>query len=422
MNNRRRSKIKQSEVRKKKFAHDHYWCIGYTQLYHQGEERDFRVIIKARSSELAKEILKTRLLDDDNFKKTRSITCSMIHECWYISTLRKPLTIGQWESIRNVSFPNDWNRLFKFEKKRIKGQTNRFNVPPTVLSPQHKKKLRDAANKLVNKYVRGTFKPLCPELKKECHRDAYKTQHGQRKGFASIQNKRQAAQELSFLKKTLKDCHGNIQWAADTSGIERSGFYRALNRFPEVDWRKDFPLTQKRVPLVNSMHKPGVREKLAATLKKMGHAPPLNRKGSKNYKKWKDGITATWHRKHQENLNQWKPRIIEALRKFDHKRAESAGFLGISIGHLLKLMRVFRKEDPTFTKEFCSADISLRLRKASYKRTLHHKRLDYLKKNKDLILQAYYQNGEMDCKGAKAMRMDTRTFRRCREEIKHYEL
>ena len=150
MDKRRRAKVKQSQARRKKFSHDQYWCVSYTEMYHAGQERDFRTIIKARSALLSKEILNARLQEDKNFKKIRTLTFSLIHEWWYIATLRKKLSIKQWESIRNVSFPNDWNRLFKFEKKRMKGQTNRFNVPPTVLSPEHKKKLRDAANKLVD--------------------------------------------------------------------------------------------------------------------------------------------------------------------------------------------------------------------------------------------------------------------------------
>ena len=111
------------------------------------------------------------------------------------------------------------------------------------------------------------------------------------------------------------------------------------------------------------MDLPGAREKLSATLKKMGHKPPPNLKGSKNYESWKRNITATWQKKQRENLDQWKPKVIEALRKFDHKRAESAEMLGISVSHMLRLMHIFRAEDRAFDKEFWNPEISMRLKK-----------------------------------------------------------
>ena len=95
MDTRPRSKVKQSEARKKKFSHNQYWCIGYTECYHQGPERDFKTILKARSFELAKEILLKRLGEDKNFSGIRSVTVSLIHDCWHIADLRKKLSIKQ---------------------------------------------------------------------------------------------------------------------------------------------------------------------------------------------------------------------------------------------------------------------------------------------------------------------------------------
>ena len=89
---------------------------------------------------------------------------------------------------------------------------------------------------------------MCPELKKECNSVTYKARYGQRRGFASLSNKRQAAQELAYLKKLMKECGGNIKYCADKMKIGRSSFYRALMRFPDVDWHKEFPLTYVRTP------------------------------------------------------------------------------------------------------------------------------------------------------------------------------
>jgi hypothetical protein len=417
MDNRPRSQIKQKDARRKKFAHNQYWCVSYTECPKSGLERDFKTIIKARSAPLATAILLSRLKEDGDFLKIRSVTISMVHKCWHIADLRKQLTIHQWESIRNVSFPNDWNRLFKFEKKRVKEQTNRFNVPPTILSPEHKKKLRDAANALVDKYIRGTFKPLCPALKKECNAPTYKAQYGQRRGFASLQNERQSAQEVSYLKKIMKECHGNIQWAADTLGIGRTAFYRALRRFPDVDWKSEFPLTKTRPPPHNSMASPESRAKLANTLREMGHKPPPNNKGTLQHKKWKKKIRATWKAKTEKLYSEWKERLITSLRKNGHKRTETAQDVGISVNHLTRLMNRFVKEDPEFKKEFWSPEISMKLKEASCRKTRKKNRLKFIKDNKHLILQAYHQNDKLDHKAAKNFNVQTRTFTKWREEV-----
>jgi len=416
------SKISQSKWRNTKFSHDQYWSLSYTEVDNQGGERDFKTIIKSRSAALAREILEERLKEDPSFNKIRSVTVSMIHKTWLGSAHRRSLSISEWKSIRNISFPNDWNRVFKFEKKRIKGQKNRFNVPSRPLTGEHKKALRKAANKLVDTYVRGSFRPLCPALKKLCNQRSYYKKNSQRKGFASLYNKDQAAQELAFLKNLMKECGGNLAYAADTLKVGRSSFYRALKRFPEVDWHEEFPLTYQRVPEKNSMACPEARAKLAATLKRIGHRPPLNKKGTPSYKKWKRKITATWSKKQKEIEATWKKKLIRVLRDNDHKRAESAEALGITVPSMTRIISNIAKKDPAFKAEFMYPELSLRLKIASTKKRRHENRLKFLKENKHLILQAYYQNGQSDCAAAKALKMDTRTVTKAREEIEKYEI
>ena len=413
---KRVSNVKQSKVRKQKFSHDQYWCLGYTEVYKNKTERDFKTVIKARSAELAKNILIKRLKEDKFFLKIRTVSSSMVHAKWQIAALRRPLSVTQWEAIRAISFPNDWNRLFKFEKPRREGQLNRYNVPRTILTEEHKNKLKTAALDLVEKYVRNSFKPLCPELIKECS----SPNHPMRKGFASMDNPEHRAKELQYLKDLMKDHGGNIAYAKDTIKRHRTALVRAMRRFPEVDWKKEFPLTYTR-PAPNSMESAESRNKLSETLRKMGHKPPPNKKGTKQYKKWKKAITATWEAKKEKLYSQWKERVIDALRENDHKRTETAEALGTTNSHLIRLMKRFVEEDPEFEKEFWSPEISMRLKNASCRKTRKENRLKFIKENKHLILQAYYQNEETDYKAAKLFKVDTRTFRRWREEIEQYE-
>lgn len=417
MDNRPRSKIKQKVVRRRKFSHNQYWCVSYTECYKTGPERDFKTIIKARSAALAKGILKSRLKEDNNFLKIRSATTSMVHECWHIADLRKKLSIKQWESIRNVSFPNDWNKVFKFEKKRIDGQFNRYNVPHTVLSEEHKDKLVKSVNKLVDTYIRGSFKPMCPELKEICSTDKYCKETGQRRHFAKLDNPQHAQMELTFLKDTMATCHGNIQLACDSLGVHRSCFRRALFRFPDVDWQKEFPLTYTRPPKRNSMASPESRAKLSNTLREIGHRPPPNKKGTPQYRKWLKTITPTLKSKKEALDADWKSKLTTVLRKHDHKRQESANELGVTISAMVRRMSEIAKEDPEFKEEFLSRELSLRLKEASCKKTRKGNRLKFIKENKHLILQAYHQNNQLDHKAAKIFKVDTRTFTRWRGEI-----
>ena len=170
------------------------------------------------------------------------------------------------------------------------------------------------------------------------------------------------------------------------------------------------------------MDMPGAREKLSKTLKAMGHCPPPNLKGTKQYKKWKKTITVT-HRRNKERLAaHWKSKLIPTLRKHQHKRKESAEALGITVSHMVRLMTTICKEDPDFKQEFMAPELSLRLKLESCWKTRKENRLKFIKENKHLILQAYYQNNELDYEASKIFKVDTRTFKRWREDIEQYEM
>ena len=147
------SKVNQKKSRKQKFSVDRYWCVSYTEKYKDTSERDFKTVVKARSAELAKIILKDRLSEDKYFSSIVSPICSLIHSKWNIRAFCKPLTITQWAAIRAVAFPNDRNKVFKFEKKRREGQVNRFNTTQRDLSDKRKSELRVMAIDLSKQYL-----------------------------------------------------------------------------------------------------------------------------------------------------------------------------------------------------------------------------------------------------------------------------
>ena len=100
--------------------------------------------------------------------------------------------------------------------------------------------------------------------------------------------------------------------------------------------------------------------------------------------------------KNKELYSGWKERLISALRKHGHKRAETSAELGVTTSHMNRLMNKFAKEDEAFKKEFWSPEISMKLKRAACRKTRRLNRLTFIKENKHLILQAYYQHGKID--------------------------
>tara|TARA_Y100001963_G_scaffold56242_1_gene78650 strand:- start:5777 stop:7039 length:1263 start_codon:yes stop_codon:yes gene_type:complete len=411
------SKVDQKKSRRQKFSSDRYWCISYTEKSIHGVERDFKTFIKARSAKLATEILEGRLKEDKEFSRMSTAVASLVHKKWNIRALHKPLTISQWAAVRALSFPNDRNKVFKFEKERQKGQVNRLNTAQKELSEERKTHLRKMAYNLSQEYLKDTFKPLCPKLREECTQRAYKA----RKGYASLNNPDHKERELTFLRNLMQECGGNKQYAADSIGVSRSVLYRALKRFKgDVDWEKEYPLTYTR-PVPNTMECPKARANLARTLKKIGHRPPPNKRGTPQYKKWKKTISASWKEKSAKMTAEWKNKLIKALRDNHHHRQNTATALGISVGYMNRLMTDFAKEDPEFYKEFRHPDVIQALRTQSIQKTKADKQANFVKENKHVIMQAYYQNDKSDNKACKLFKVCRTTFRAWRESIENNE-
>ena len=422
MSDPRISNIKQKELRSRKFAHDQYWFVTYTEIHKSSKERDFKTIIKARSAELAKKIIRERLEESDDFIKLKSVTVSMIHSKWQAASLNKPLSISQWESIRALSFPNEWNKLFKFEKERSNGQLTRCNLGPKNLSKEKKKELRDCARNLNKQYIKNTFKPLCPELKGECQSLEYSKENKIRKGFASMNNPRHRKMELDFVKSLMRKCGGNIQYASEQSGVSRSVMRRVLDRFPEVDWKKDFPLTFQREQDYSFTQNPEYKAKMAEIIKNREWKPKPNKKGTENYKKWKKTITPTLKSRGLRIRKAHKENIIKHMRATDFDRKKTAELMGVSKLYLDNLIYKFKKEDKAFSDEFCSPEIRCRnVSKANKRRHLEN-RLKFLRENKHLILQAYHQNGKSDWKASKALNIAFNTFKTWRTRLDEYEV
>ena len=417
------SNVKQHKARKKTFESNQYWCIGYTEVL-DSEELDHKTIVKARSAELAKQILVKKLNEKEDFVKVRSITISLIHSKWCINSLSRPLSISQWESIRAVSFPNDYDRIFNFTKPRTEDQSNRFNTSPyrdKPLTEERLTELRQQAKHLSNHYNKNSFKPLCPDLVKLCNNKHYIKKHKLKSGFASLNIPEHKEKEIEYLKEIMVEYGGNLQYITDSLNFPKGAMQRALKRFSEVDWKNDYPLTFVREIDRSYQQTEEYKLKMSIANKKRDYTPPPNKKGTKVYEKWKKSITPTLEAKKQKRNDKYKSEMIKFLRQTDHDRAESAKLMGISKGYFEHLVLTFKKLDPDFKKEFCGEAARIKVIEANKKR-FREKRIAFLKENKHLILQAYHQNNECYSYAAKAFNVNPTTFLRWMQDIKKYEV
>jgi hypothetical protein len=113
------------KYKNKVFHFNQYWNVHYTEVYGDKTEKDYKVIIKARSLNYAKEILLSKVKEDNPTHKVKALQIYMFRKGTAINHLRLNLT--DWDKIKKASFPNAINTLFKFHTERPKHYTNRFN-------------------------------------------------------------------------------------------------------------------------------------------------------------------------------------------------------------------------------------------------------------------------------------------------------
>ena len=220
----RKKRKAQSVFRKTYFHFDQYWSVHYTEKYCNGKEKDFKTVIKARSSDLAKEILVKKTKEDHPEVKLKAITTFMFHKDGEINGVH--LNMGDWALIRQACFPNEVSIIFKYNQPRPKGYNNRFNKQTgsrTGLFKKgnnsrrivhHKQYTREEKSKMLFK---GKWVPW-PESEREALKERIIFL------FKAFDNNRTAvSKKLGFpspksLRKILDE------------------------KFIEIDWAKDFPI------------------------------------------------------------------------------------------------------------------------------------------------------------------------------------
>lgn len=94
------------------FNYSQYWLISYTELRETQEKLKFKTIIQARSSTSALNILSKKTNSDNLNSKIINFKIKMLHKKFKLN--KKKLSLLNWMDIKNCSFPNEVNILFKY--------------------------------------------------------------------------------------------------------------------------------------------------------------------------------------------------------------------------------------------------------------------------------------------------------------------
>lgn len=93
------------------FNYSQYWLMSYTELRQDNQKLKFKTIIQARSAASAIYILEKKTNSDNPNSKIINLKIKMFHKQFKLN--RKKLSLVNWMDIKNCSFPNEVNILFK---------------------------------------------------------------------------------------------------------------------------------------------------------------------------------------------------------------------------------------------------------------------------------------------------------------------
>ena len=117
----------QKKFRNQKFHFYQYWNLRYTERDQDKSEKDYAVIIKAKSYDLAKSILIQKVSEDNPNITAKSIQGAMFHKDYTHNGMK--LNPELWSNIREAAFPNIANTLHKQFIPRAEGKWSRFSYP-----------------------------------------------------------------------------------------------------------------------------------------------------------------------------------------------------------------------------------------------------------------------------------------------------
>lgn len=318
-----KKKSLQPQFRKKVFDYNQYWQLSFTEKYEDGSELDFKTIIKAKSYYLAKKILKERVNEDDSKTKVKAIQGFMFHS-GYKSQYGRKLTLERWNHIRNASFPNISNTLFKYPVPRPEWKSNRFNAT----NHEHLKTIgfKSGDENWSRIHRKGKF--LAPHLK------AGKIWTG---GSWISWDKADMERIKNNIIAALIKHDNNRSKAAEEMGIHRNQMYKLMNRITGVNWQLEFPVTRKAPPPIPTKQRSEIQKKVMRKKMEQGFVPFSNLTEEDEAKRFKN-MKASFKKAKESRFTKFVDQAKKALSQCNNSRKDAAKLLGISVNALSKSM------------------------------------------------------------------------------------
>ena len=353
---KRKKKNLQQKFRQEKFKHNQFWNISYTEKYSDSFERDFKTVIKAKSYSGAKDILLLKLKEDDPSVEAKSIQGFMFHKTYRIShPFKKQLGVREWEYIRNCAFPNENNVLFKIEIPRPEWKTNRFNGSGKN-NLSHIKKFGFKKGKDNWAVINVKGKML----------DADERAGKIYKGKWVEWKEEDRNQKKNEIIDALKESNNVRKKAAKLLGINRNSLYKLFKKFPEIDWKKEYPAppppryTPSKEELVRRSKKGW------ATMKERGIIPFGGREKSHSPESLKKRLASrkkTMDSRRNKKLLNLEPKIRKALSANKNSRKLAAKYLNLKESYLAKCMREIKKTmGINWSKEYPNRNSNIKYR------------------------------------------------------------
>ena len=396
----------QKKKRHEKFSCDQYWLIHFTEELHGSVLGNYRIVIKAMSGALAKQMLIVKINDEDDNIALKSVLVYYIHKGFNkISGVKRGEIINLWDHVRRVAFPNEFIKLFKLKKSA----SYKYGFPmgrgsEQKTSPEVKKarvlRLKKAAAK-----KRGKSLPKSPLAIRK---------YGP-KTFVSLEDPDFRKMEISYFRKIMKENGGNKTYCAESLGLCAPSFKYYLSKFPEVDWDKEYPLTYMKPKRQNTEAIILGRKKATQTLKSRGHKyfdfknpNEANNKSMANKRK-------TWKKNKIDRINKLKDDFLRVFRENNFHQGKTGEVFEKSVDWVRDMIKGISEIDPAFKKEFKEKKQSKRLENTL--KTREENRLKYLKSIKNELFEAFYQNGEIYSQAAEYLNMNPSTFGELFKEI-----
>jgi len=88
-----------------------YWKACYKEINANGEVLEFKTVLRAKSKDFARKILSKKIKEDSPGSSLNSARFYRFHRLSEVNG--RKISITDWAHIRNASFPNEVNILFK---------------------------------------------------------------------------------------------------------------------------------------------------------------------------------------------------------------------------------------------------------------------------------------------------------------------